>query len=222
MFLISMEAAAILPIHNLLLNLEDYIIIPENKKHSDILIYINKPFNRSLLGKNWYEAHETLQEYNHFMPNMIEFLDLVKLLKSNKKIYNGKGRVTNSKNIADEVLTKREPLRGTWLDAYFAEVNETMHIFYDHRKVHGKLMPMKSEPLEKCIRRECYASLLYTNEQGLPIITASKEETHFYPPEDNSVAGFEANSDGVWLGCNGNPRYSNPGLGVYAARLRED
>ena len=201
---------------------ENYLILPGRSQGSYAYPDLLVAKDRSHPGKNWNDCHAELHKENFSMLTIRQFVDFISELKSGK-IYNGQGTKISQTQIdalLEDILTQREPYRAEWLDADFKLVNKILHINYNHRTLNGQLTPQKSEPLEKCLMEDSYAELLgSTNAQGLPTKKA-KSGLYFYFPrsDNNSVAGFWADSDWVFLYCNWGPAYSDSGLGVRRAR----
>ena len=191
-----------------------YILLPENEYHKDLLI----SKERKYLGKNWQEAHEELAKEDFNMLTIRQFVDFLKLLKSENVYDENKNRISDeeTKLILDDILTQRAPYRGEWLDADFKVINNKLQVNYNHKYTNGELIPQKSEPLEACLMEDVYVDLFSANRQGLPTKKSKSQEICFYYPryDNNSVAGFGAYSGGVDLDCGGGPQGSDPGLGV--------
>src|SRR3989344_7204555 len=68
-------------------------------------------------------------------------------------------------------------------------------------------------PLERCVEKDGMIDLQSLNSQGFPTEKSTFKDyipgkvIMFYRPMKNSVAGFNADSDGAGLGCGGNPLY---------------
>lgn len=203
-------------------NPEYYIILPR-KDSPDILV----SETRTDQGLDWYKTHEVLNKEGYFMPTPRQFFDFLDLLRSSKRLYDGTGKKLSTVEsdeskaiILDDILTQRERWRAEHLDAYFFVYDETMFVAYNHRTIHGKLRAIRTEPLEECVMQNCYVNLTGINKQGLPT-RKSNTQTHrqgkniyFFPPYNNSVAGFRADSIKVDFYCNWNPLDSVGGLKV--------
>lgn len=205
-------------------NPESHIILP-GKIHGtysypDTLLTMD----RVHLGKNWNQCHEALAAEDSFMPTIRQYMDFLLLLKSGNRVYDGKGNKVDKAKvnaILDDILTKRNPYRGTWLDADFKVVIGRLNINYNHRKVGRDFKPQNSEPLENCLMNNDYIDLGSANKQGLPTRNSTNQEICYWRPleDNNSVARFEASSGRVRLICDGGPTVSNPGLGVRRAKI---
>ncbi|MDP3765251.1 MAG: hypothetical protein Q8R04_01950 [Nanoarchaeota archaeon] len=189
--------------------LEDYIHVPS------INLYIAK--QRTLQGKTWSDTHIELQSQNLRMPTIPEFIAFVKYLKHD---YQNRAEADS---ILDDILTVRSPSRAEWLDADFKVVNiggkGVLHINYNHKLVNGILQPQNSEPLEACLMKNCKVDLASFNKQGLPTKEGNDFSYWFPRSDNNSVAGFDADSDGACLYCYWNPRDSISALGVRRAKF---
>lgn len=202
-------------------DLSKYVLMPQHG------LYVAKHLSHH--GKNWYDAHISLQQDGARMLTIREYIDFLTLLKSDRIIvdlFNGlEQRITaeERERIYKNITEKKDPWRSEWLDADFKVVNETLHINYGHHMVNGSLQPTASEPLEKCLMEDGYIDLFSANRHGLPTRKNKKQEFYYFKPltDNNSVAGFGANSDWAYLNCYGNPQVSNPALGVRAARAKK-
>jgi len=202
------------------LNLEDYIYIPS------IDLYVAK--ERTLNGKNWYEAHEELHKQGLQMLTIPEFIKFIKYLKRGIRHPRYQNR-KDSERILDEILTVRNPLRGEWLDANFKVINKKLHINYNHRTINGELKPGKSEPLENCLMEDRTLGidldywLNHPTKHGLPRKDTPDGKLSYWCPmkDNNSVAGFYTNSkETVLLYCL-YPNKSYSLLGLRAVKTRE-
>jgi len=144
--------------------------------------------------------------------------------KSGQAVHDGKGDRIDSlrvKQILGDITKKVDSYRAEWLDADFKLINRDLYMHYDHRIIGGNLKPQKTEKLELCLMEDCSIDINSANRQGLPIRKASSGISYWYPRSDNnSVAWFGADSVGVFLDCDGDPRGSDGGLGVRVAKIR--
>ena len=153
-----------------------------------------------------------------------EFLDLLRVLQS-RNVKDGLGNKLSPLEVDTlykEITERRSPWRGEWLDADFKVINDSLYINYGHQvNQDGTLVPQVSERLETCVIKNSYVDLLGSaNRQGLPTKTSEKRDFYFcYPISDNnSVAGFFANNDWVYLNCYVTPMITYASLGVRAVR----
>ena len=195
----------------------NYIFLPENEYHKDLLI----SKERKYLGKNWYEAHEELANEEANMLTIRQFVDFLKLLKSENVYDENKNRISDeeTKLILDDILTQRAPYRGEWLDAKFRKMGNKMYI--ESINSETTLQPLGDYLiLNKVPGISLYYWLTNANSQGLPLTNNPDGKLHYWCPKEGCVAGFGAGSDRVYLDCFGvvGPRDSDPGLGVRPVR----
>lgn len=181
----------------------NYIFMPQHD------LYISK--ERSHLKENWFEAHKLLQKENARMLTLREFVDFLTLLKNGNAEF---------KNIYNDITEVGDPYRAEWIDADFKVVNNQLVMHYNHRLFGNELKPQNSEQLEKCLMEDCTVDIVSFNKQGLPT-KKGNDFSYWYPRSDNnSVAGFVADSVGAGLDCDRDPRNSGAELGVRAARAK--
>ena len=177
----------------------------------------------------WEEALKlNLALGNDGTPTLRQFLDFKELLErgidQEEKVFYANGKeIKNSKilkAVYDEIFKTRNHFRGEFLDAYFEEINDILHLNQDHKIVNGLLVSKYSQPvLEDSLMENCYVDLKRCNEQGLP--TGGKGGIFYWPPKNGNVAWFYAYSDGAVLYCNGDLDGSNASLGVRAKKIHE-
>ncbi len=191
-------------------NLSDYILLPSHD------IYVAK--ERTLQGKDWYEAHEELHKQDARMLTLKEFADFLLLLKSGNAEDGLGSKISKSEldNLYLNITEVRNPYRAEWLDANFKVINGDLHINYNHRIVNKKLIPKNSEPLETCVMKNCKVDLSSFNKQGLP--TKKGTDFNYWCPVNGNVARFVAGAGWAYLYCGGYPDSSDGDLGVRLAR----
>ena len=204
-------------------SLDSYVILPESSRRGQEYPALLVSQDKDHFSKNWYQAHRSLAKEGSFMLNPRQFFDFVLALDSGKRIYNGNGKLVDSSiktRILDEIMAKKEPWKGEWLDAYFVEKEGKLYIQSSHTKLaDGRLVPMTSEPLEKCLMTNCYTDLRNINRQGLPIKESKKHEIYFWHPANGRVSWFGVNSVRAGLVCDRDARYSGAGLGVRPSKI---
>ena len=204
-------------------SLDSYVILPGSSRRGQEYPDLLASQNRDYFGKNWYETHEALAREGSFMLTPRQFFDFVLVLDSGKRIYNGNGRLVDSSVktiILDKIMAKRDSWRVEWLDAYFVEKEGRLYMQSSHtRLADGRLVPMTSEPLEKCLMTNCYTDLRNINRQGLPIKESKKHEIYFWHPANGRVSWFGVNSVRAGLVCDRDARYSGAGLGVRPSKI---
>jgi len=221
------KSKIILPATNIQ-NPEDYIILEgktyDNYSYSDLLVAKQK----TLFNKTQDECHKELNKQGNFMLAIRQFADFLTLLKSGKA-FDGAGNKIDSKEleqILNEIVEVRSPWRAERLDADFKVYNGVLHINYEHRvNSNGKLKPNYSEKLEDCLMQDKTPGINFddwlknANKQGLPKSDVKKGKLYYWYPRDdnNSVAGFDADSDWAGLDCSGYPGDRDDSLGVRAS-----
>ena len=202
-------------------NPESYITLPARKHGSYEYPEIFVAKERTLQGKNWYEAQEALSAENKFMPTIKQYVDFLSLLKSGKA-YDGNGAFVSKQeldSILDDILTVRNPWRAEWLDAQFSKQGQRLYISY-HKFKQGKLEQVTESLQEYHLMQDKLPGislddwLQNATEQGLPSSRTKKGSLYFWHPRENHVAGFVADSNGASLYCYGDPRVSDSALGV--------
>ena len=183
---------------------------------------------RNYIGNiDWFDALKLNLELNGFTLNLKQFTDFIMFLNSGEDIYDGAGNKIlkeEIRNIYNEITEKRDPWRAEWLDADFKVKNKALGkliINYNHKLVNGVLVPDNIEDLIWPIKKDCYVNLDF-NAQGMPTTESSVQNYqqgsniyHYYPRDDNnSVAGFRADSGWAYLVCYWTPGNSSAELGV--------
>ena len=195
---------------NPIFNPGDYIFLPGHN------IYVAKEV--TLKGTNWYEAHKEAQKQNARMITLPEFIEFLKLLKSGtaKDGLGNKLSVGESTKIDLEILEKRNPHRGEWLDAKFEEINGVLYMNFIHLfnvSTRGKLLPLNKTPLKlDYIMKDCNIDINSFNIQGLP--TREGDDLHYWCPETGFVAAFGADIDMAFLNCGRDPEFGKPEFGI--------
>ena len=111
-----------------------------------------------------------------------------------------------------------------WLDVYFKKEKGKLYIASGHKIVNNKLQPQKYEELKDCLLEDRNPGIVLDylikimTTQGLPPANTPKGSLYYRYPRKDSVARFEADSDGVRLDCYWNPGSSYSWLGVRGAR----
>lgn len=188
---------------------DQFIYVPSMR------IYIAK--ERKLHDKNWFDAHKELQANGERMLTIPEFIEFLKYIK------------INSPDIYRDITEIRNPWRAEWLDADFKIKGKNLCINYNHiLDSKGNLIPKNSEILNQNtlmkdktpgISLENFLKLNHTK-QGLPNKKVKSGDLYYWHPrsDNNSVARFDAYSDGAGLDCDRDPSYGDLGLGVRAVK----
>ena len=205
--------------------LTDYILLPETKNHPAIII----DQNISYKNKKWAQTNDLLRQEDAFMLSPGLFAEFLKLLKSEKELYDGLGNLIDGSKIKERILKGildiRNPWRAEWLDHKYSGGNNKLAVTYHKFDSSGKLIQV-TEPLDKDTlikNRDPGISLEdwinnQTN-QGLPKKTVNQSSLWYWPPTENYVAGFFACADWIYLNCFSDPNVSDLNLGARSARL---
>ena len=139
-----------------------------------------------------------------------------------EKIYYADGSLVDNTGVLstmhNEMFGVNGPWRGEHLDASFSKKGRQIQITYHKINPDGSV-EKTTEPLEKCLMKDCYIDLGSCNAQGMPT-REGKDSQFWYHPRENSVARFNALSDGAGLDCYGGSGGSDSSLGVRAARVK--
>ncbi|MBI2632496.1 hypothetical protein HYW75_05820 [Candidatus Pacearchaeota archaeon] len=184
-------------------------------------------FGRAFIGEiDWNNALKlnlSLKGETLSPRRFIDFKELLEFGLNGGAVYDGTGKKIKDlrviKVVYYEIFAKKDPWRGEWLDAYFEEndIKGEYSISYNHYLSGKELKPGISEPLQDCLRIKEYLFHLRFNGQGLPI---KEENFNYFPPYNNSVAWFYADSGRAILSCDGDPSDTDSSLGVRHARKK--
>jgi hypothetical protein len=176
-------------------NSDDFVYVPSMKLH------VLK--QRTLQGKNWFEAHNELQSQGERMMTLPEFIEFLKYTKD------------NFQEIYKDITELQNPWRAEWVDSYFEKRKDGMYILTYNRAKEEKL-DMETLMEDKQIDLESW--LDNHTRQGLPNKKIKSGNLYYWAPRENSVARFDAGSSGASLNCDGGPSYGGSILGVRAVR----
>ncbi len=212
-------------------NPDKYIILPgasySNYAYPTMLVAMD----RTHQGKDWFDCHKLLAKKGDSMLTLRQYADFLRLLKSGNVLDGRAQRLSKSKveAILDDIIAVRNPARAEWLDADFKVKNNVLHINHSHNVDNkGNVVPQYSEALLSCIMENKAPGIdledwiSKANSQGLPPVSVKKGSLYYYFPlnDNNSVAGFGANSVRAFLGCGRDPSGTDSNLGVRAARKK--
>jgi hypothetical protein len=178
--------------------LRGFIYVPSIK------LYVAK--EKSLFGKNWFEAHEELGKNGLGMLTLKQFFKFIFYLNDNKK------KMKEADQILDDIFSKKRSWKAEWLDARFTREGTQLFLNYDHRVVNGSIIDYKKEPLLKCLMEDGHIDMASTNRQGLP--TVPGEHINYWYPREKSVALFYTDPVWVYLSCFRNPETADSYIGV--------
>jgi hypothetical protein len=189
------------------INLENYMLIPS------LNLYVAK--QKTLKGKNWFQAHQELQASGQRMLTIPEFIEVLKYTKQHQP------------EIYREITEVRSPWRAEWLDADFKLKAGKLYIHSNHLYQGTELVSQTTQLLDSETLRENRVPgisleqwLENPTSQGLPKQNIASGNLHYFKPEENdhSVARFSAGSGGAYLSCNRIPSFSDTDLGVRAVK----
>jgi hypothetical protein len=127
--------------------------------------------------------------------------------------------------VFNEIVEVREPYRAEWLDADFKYSTGKLWIYSQHKLLNGNLDAGYRKKLESCLMEDKTPGINFdywlknATIQGMPPTdNLNGKLYHWCPDKDNnSVAGFDADSDRAVLLCDGDPSNTYPSLGVRLA-----
>ncbi len=207
-----------------------YILLPETKDHPDIQIAREVTHK----GKNWHQAQELLKQEDSSMLSPDLFAEFLRLLKSEKRLYDGLGNLINlmeGQKIKEEITEKRNPWRSEWLDNKYVKqggifgIGSKLAVVYHKFDSSGKLVEVieKIDADTMMQNKTPGINLEYwinnPTSQGLPKQNNPEGSLVYWYPRDGNVAGFIADAGRVVLCCGGDPAYSYPALGVRRAKI---
>ena len=177
---------------------DDYIFVPR------LGFYVAK--ERSYLGSDFNECQELLHKENAKMLNLNEMREFLIYAKESER------------GVYSEILEIKRPRRSEWIDANFKMYGDDLYVQYHFFDFNKKIIPLKNK-LDKDTLMNNEGISLHdwlnnSTQQGLP---KNSKGDFFYraPMKDNdSVAWIYSGADMAILGCNGDPSYRSPSLGV--------
>ncbi len=206
-------------------NLSNYILLPSHD------IYIAK--ERTLQGKNWFDAHEELHKQNARMLTLKEFAEFLKLLKSGKAFDGTKNKVDSREleTIIKEIIEFRNPYRSEWLDNRYSkkggilEIRSKLSVTYHKFDSSGKLVEVTEQLDPDTLMEDKIPGISLGDwienptPQGLPKSNTKDGKLYYWQPTEGSVVRFNADAGRVVLNCDRDPASSYPALGVRAAKI---
>ena len=181
---------------------------------------------RDLHNHTWEKTQEELHREQQFMLTPRQGVDLLLDLRAGN-IHEATGRKLPQPeitNILNEIYEVRNPWRGEWYDASFAQQKKKWTITY--HKITPQGLQQVTQPLEYCLMEDKTPGidledwLQRATPQGLPPKNVKEGSLYYWHPQDNRVAGFCADSGGASFYCDRNPRGSNSARGVRRAFVK--
>lgn len=189
--------------------------------------------DQSYNGLDWQETRNVAaRDSNQFMPPLPEFMHFYNCIiaaeREGRTLYDGSNKPLTRKEVNELyerfVLGKQD---GAWthLDAHFIKGSgfNKLDVSTHYRVRHdgtSRIVTHRESPLEECVAKSALVELAF-NEQGLPTRKSKINEyqprtnIHFWPPKEDAVAGFGANSGRSGFNCDRDLRDSGASLGVF-------
>ena len=211
------------------LNPKEYILLPD----LNLIISIDTFFS----DENWWITHQKSTKEHAGMPNLSEFLDLLKLLHEENALYadNSIVPLQRCKELFIEIAGLRResskiiylekdkingrvimqtPKREEWLDEMYLPNEEGgLERQTDHLYTNERLTPFRTEPLGFYLgktREISLIDLIYRHtKQGLPVIAQKRGNLKYSPPKFAMVANFRSTPFGLSLDCDELPMNHN-------------
>jgi len=194
---------------------------------------------REFIGNiNWEQSMKLNLSLGHQNISIRMFADFLEHLRKgftekNYFVHDGDGHKINTNflsSVYEDMVKVQNPYRAEWLDADFKYEGEKLFIEYNHRlDANGNLIAGRKEELssdwldeDKIPGINLEKWLKDANVHGLPKTNAGTGDLYYWCPDrdNNSVAGFSANSGRADLDCVRDRSGSIAGLGVRAAQQR--
>lgn len=218
-------------------DLGNYIILPGTEHGSYGYPDLHVATERAHEGKNWQQAWEALYLDGAYMLNLRQFVDLLNLLRSGRKVYDGSGKKIDTakvRAILDDILKDGYPPKAEHFDNEFnkREGNSSATYVTYHKIRSDRSIEEIMEPLQDCLMENRLISLDYwlrnATSQGFPPINCAEGNFFYASPRDKgvvlynftNVARFWVDSSGTSLLCDRYPSSSYLSLGVRAVRLK--
>ena len=244
-------------LRDFLMNLEEviqkkdpsnYLLLPQNKDHSDLLVTLTRLAYGSevqtiaeelklRLGNNdqgfigditFEKAKKLCLGLDGFMTTPSYFVEKLKLLNSGKA-FDGAGRNLSSSKAnqaLNDITELRNPWRAEWLNHKYSQKDSGIFVTYT-KFVNGKL-ELVTEHLDEDTLMEDKTPGISLDDwvnnptsQGLPRKDVKKGSLYFWKPRENSVAGFGAGAGWVGLYCFWDHAGSYSALGVRLIREKK-
>ena len=191
------------------------IIQMENK---DGIYYLSK--NKFFHGLKRRQQRDELSKIQAVMPLIRDDADLIlKLEPKENSLHDGNGDLIGSNErgyLLDEMIGRRDPLRGENLDNEFHLINGIWIMNYNFRNVNGAYQ-FEGKEINPLLQ-DGYITLNDLDEDGLAKKVGSGL-IYYIHPRENCFAWLGSNSVRANLNCNRNLYNSNMGLPVRAKFL---
>ena len=144
-------------------------------------------------------------------------------------VYDGKGKKLERKELEalfNEITEVRSPWRAEWLNDRCIEKKKDIYVVRNKFDSSGKLTEATEQLDKDALRQNKLPGISLdewlnnSTEQGLPRKNIQDGSLYYWNPVANSVARFDADSDGAFLGYSWYPWGSYAVLGVRVARVK--
>lgn len=177
---------------------------------------------------NWRDFHEELSKHERLMPHLVDRLNSLFLLLSEKKIFDGNGKELD--------IIVRDKLRRTYLSdmreylstSFERKEDGLLYVSHGYLFKQGDFTPEYTSKLEKeVLLKDCIVNLTSEsfNSQGISVNKSNSqsykagENIYYYHPIKGKVARLGAVAGWSSLDCDGDPSVSDVGLGACAKIL---
>ncbi len=158
----------------------------------------------------------------------VDFLKEIKQGLNGKKVYDGRGNIIPYDRLLtawNEIAEVRDPWRAERFDNRFIQENDKFYTIYHKINPNGTLKFVK-EPLEdylmkdKTPRIDLEDWLERATNQGLPPRDIKSGSLYYWPPGNDRVAWFGADSCWSYFDCDGDLGGSYSSFGVRGAKIK--
>lgn len=196
--------------------LTSYLLLPGwtygKYEYADTLVSLERDIYTDV---NWQRFNEKLHKNHAFALSIRQGIDFLLLLRSDEKIYDGKGnRIPDSRKVAllNEIRTQNGTVESEeQLDAYFDICGGALTLQTEHRfNRRGELESFYSEEVGTALRKDCRIELASCNRAGLPL-KEGNDLAYIHPPgSPSSIAKFIVDrKEGLVLHCAVDPYFHN-------------
>ena len=178
---------------------------------------------------NHQEALQINNALGGFTPSLLlskEFLSLLEAgISQGKEIHNGAGskiQIPTLEAIYKDITEVRSPWRSEWYGTRFHGSNINYCTVTPKGVLQDVTRPLGNAHLtqQKTPGIDFKYWLKNATSHGLPLSHCPDGALYYWPPGNDTVAGFGADSGGAVLNCDGDPTYSDSSLGVREARAK--
>lgn len=205
------------------INSNEYALLQEGDEANCAISMKQRNFSPN--GRNHLDSNIEILESGLVVPMasrlVTQIINVNKALNEKGILYDASGRLIEGQRLKDYAQTINHNC-WVWLNESFEEGEgfSDLNVVYIIGLKDGNPVYQR-QPLQKCLREDCYADLLSINEQGFPTEKSpvkkyepGKSAYFSYPRPDRAVRFGADPGDAVFY-CNGDPQGSSAGLGVF-------